>query len=235
MERTTSIRRVAERVFRHPLMREMDFETVVDYIADFIEIVGCPRLMSEKVELLDIDCHRAALPCDYVAIIQLREVSHEQNDHAPVRYYKSATDSFHMAPNEYNEKHHELTYKIQNHVIYTSTSSGRAELSYMAIDTDDEGLPAIPDNPVFLRAAEAFLKMKWFTMLLDMGQIQLAILQNAQQEYAWAVGALETESARISLDKMESMMNSWNSLIMHKKEHGSGFRTMGSEEHLRIG
>lgn len=232
MEKTTSIRRIAERAFRHPLMRDMDFETVVDYIGDFIEIVGCPRLMTEKAELLEISSHRATLPCDFVSIIQLREVPEPGKKS---RYYTTATDSFHLSPREYDEKHHELTYKIQSGVIWTSTTDGEAELSYLGIDTDDEGLPLIPDNPVFLRAAESFLKQKWFGVLVELGQMQPAILQNAQQEYAWAVGALETESARISLDKMESMMNSWNSLIMHKREHASGFRTMGREESLRIG
>lgn len=229
----TSIRRVAERVFRHPLLREIDFETVVDYVADFLEIVGCPRLMSEKTEVLDINEHRIVLPCDYISIIQLREVP--DGKHQKVRCYRYATDSFHLSPNEYGPNDRELTYKIQGGVIYTSTSNGQAELAYNAIDTDDEGLPVIPDSPLFLRAAEAYIKVMWFTVLMDTGQMQPAVLQNAQQEYAWAVGALEAEAQRMSLDKSESLMNMWNTLIMHKKEHASGFRTLGSEEHLRIG
>ena len=40
MENTTSIRRVADRIMRHPLMRDIPFETIIDYTIDFIQILN---------------------------------------------------------------------------------------------------------------------------------------------------------------------------------------------------
>ena len=67
-----------------------------------------------------------------------------------------------------------------------------------------------------------------------MGQIQPAILQNTQQQYAWAVGACESEFQKLSLDKAESFFNSWRTLIIRDREHSKGFIKNGSKETLKF-
>ena len=85
-------------------------------------------------------------------------------------------------------------------IIYTSIKEGTIEIAYQAIILDEEGLPVIPDNSKFIRALEAYIKKQWFTILFDTGTIQGPILQNVQQEYAWAVGACETEYQKMISD-----------------------------------
>ena len=66
-----------------------------------------------------------------------------------------------------------------------------------------------------------------------MGKITPAVLQNTQQEYAWAVGDCQTEFNRLSIDKMESFTNSWKTLIMRVTEHDSGFINNSAREYIR--
>ena len=72
MEKTTNIRNLASRIMRHPLMRDIPFETILDYTLDFIHIVGAPSLFEEKTAILHVDNYRCLLPCDYVSMIQVR-------------------------------------------------------------------------------------------------------------------------------------------------------------------
>ena len=202
-------------------MQDLSLETAVDYTIDFMRIVGMPRMFTEKVVRIPIDKYRALLPCDYYQTIQVRI----PGGHALVY----STDSFHMS-----NKGNSSTYKIQGNIIYTSIESGELELAYLAISTDADGYPLLPDNSSFTRALELYIKKQWFTILFDLGKITSAVLQNTQQEYAWAVGDCQSEFNRMSIDQMEAFSNSWRTMILRDHQHSSGFIGDGSRQTLNI-
>ena len=202
-------------------MQDLSLETAVDYTIDFMRIVGMPRMFTEKVIRITIDKYRALLPCDYYQTIQVRI----PGGHALVY----STDSFHMS-----NKGNSSTYKIQGNIIYTSIESGELELAYLAISTDADGYPLLPDNSSFTRALELYIKKQWFTILFDLGKITSAVLQNTQQEYAWAVGDCQSEFNRMSIDQMEAFSNSWRTMILRDHQHSSGFIGDGSRQTLNI-
>lgn len=220
-EQYLSIKKILDSCLRHPLMQDLSLETAVDYTIDFMRIVGMPRMFTEKVVRITIDKYRALLPCDYYQTIQVRI----PGGHALVY----STDSFHM-----NNKGNSSTYKIQGNIIYTSIESGELELAYLAISTDADGYPLLPDNSSFTRALELYIKKQWFTILFDLGKITSAVLQNTQQEYAWAVGDCQSEFNRMSIDQMEAFSNSWRTMILRDHQHSSGFIGDGSRQTLNI-
>ena len=220
-EQYLSIKKILDSCLRHPLMQDLSLETAVDYTIDFMRIVGMPRMFTEKVVRIPIDKYRALLPCDYYQTIQVRI----PGGHALVY----STDSFHM-----NNKGNSSTYKIQGNIIYTSIESGELELAYLAISTDEDGYPLLPDNSSFTRALELYIKKQWFTILFDLGKITSAVLQNTQQEYAWAVGDCQSEFNRMSIDQMEAFSNSWRTMILRDHQHSSGFIGDGTRQTLNI-
>ena len=220
-EQYINIKVILDRILRHPLMQDLSLETAVDYTIDFMRIVGMPRMFTEKVVRITIDKYRALLPCDYYQTIQVRI----PGGHALVY----STDSFHMS-----NKGNSSTYKIQGNIIYTSIESGELELAYLAISTDEDGYPLLPDNSSFTRALELYIKKQWFTILFDLGKITSAVLQNTQQEYAWAVGDCQSEFNRMSIDQMEAFSNSWRTMILRDHQHSSGFIGDGSRQTLNI-
>ena len=220
-EQYINIKVVLDRILRHPLMQDLSLETAVDYTIDFMRIVGMPRMFTEKVVRIPIDKYRALLPCDYYQTIQVRI----PGGHALVY----STDSFHMS-----NKGNPSTYKIQGNIIYTSIESGELELAYLAISTDADGYPLLPDNSSFTRALELYIKKQWFTILFDLGKITSAVLQNTQQEYAWAVGDCQSEFNRMSIDQMEAFSNSWRTMILRDHQHSSGFIGDGTRQTLNI-
>lgn len=221
-----NIREVASRLLRHPLMTDLTLEAIIQYTVDFIGIMGLPPIYYDKVDSVDIHNFRASLPCDLVSIKQVRDA---KNGIA----IRATTDTFHLMQDEKHKERQEGTFKVQNNIIYTSLKEGKIDIAYKAIPVDSEGLPLLPDNSIFLKALELYIKKEWFTVLFDMGKVSPAVLQNIQQEYAWRVGQLNTDFIMPSLSEMESISNMLNQLIPRTNEFRKSFKPLGNREYWK--
>ena len=216
-----NIRRVLDELHRHPLLSDLTLEQVISYVVSFIGIFGMPRLYQDKEVIVTVDNHRGKLPCDLISINQVKK-----SDGTCLR---SMTDNFY--PNDNNG---ELTFKTQGQILFTTLKTGELIISYKAIPVDEDGLPLLIDNPVFLKALESYIKREVFTVLFDMGKISPAVLQNTQQQYAWLAGQLQSEFTIPSISEMESIRNSWCTLLQRTSEFETGFKNNGNREYLKI-
>ena len=235
MEGYISIRQIMDDIREHPLLKDINLERVVNYTYHFLRIVGAPRLFVDKVEEIEVKNYRAKLPCDFIEVIQIRDINgnpflyttdnfHESTNKTPQNQYKCYIDNF---------QYQNLTYKIQGNVIFTSVENCIIEIAYKALVVDEDGFPMLPDNSPFIRALEAYIKVQQFTILFDTSKISGQVLQNAQQEYAWAVGQAESDLRRMNVDQMQSLTNLWNTLLPRVNEHRNGFKTMNIQEKIR--
>ena len=218
-----SVKEVLSRLLRHPLLRDLDLETAIQFVIDFISCMGLPNIYADKVTTICIDNFRGILPCDLIAINQVRLARNGV-------CLRAMTDNFNGT---HSEDKGELSFKTQGSVIFTSFKTGDIEISYKAIPTDDGGLPLLPDNPVFLKTLELYIKKEWFTILFDMGKISPAVLQNTQQSYAFAAGQCNNEFLIPSVSEMEALTNSWNQLLSRTNEFRYGFKHLGNKEYIR--
>ena len=229
MEKYISLKEILDNLLDHPMLREVSFERAVNYTQSFMRIVGCPKIFEEKTAIIEIEDYRGVLPCDFNEIIQVRTHNTCDDNYKVFRY---STDNFHMSDNKQDS--FDLTYKIQGNVIFTSMKEGTIEIAYNAFAIDSEGYPLIPDNSAFIRALELYIKKQCFTVLFDLGQINQAVYQNVRQEYAWAVGAAQSDLIRPTIDQMQAITNSLNTLIWRTTEHNNGFVNNGSAEKIKL-
>lgn len=226
------------KITRHPLMEDIPFETVVEYVLDFIRIVGLPDSFVEKTALLPVKDYRAELPCDFCDLKQLRIVhnvrGHEDKQVGPT--FRYSTDNFHVSPlGKHRGDASGLTYKLQGDCLILSIPNGEIEASYLSLPVDDDGLPLIPDDAIYMRALESYVKWQWFTILFDLNKIAGAVMQKAEQDYSWAVGQVQSSLRVPTVDQMESIVNMWERLLPDvRNEHRFGFKYMGNREHLKI-
>ena len=216
----TNFRLIADKLYRHPLLQDVPLETMIDYMIDFIRIVGVPDMFIEKTEVLEISMYRGVLPLDFHQMIQVRDTEHSKS------VFRYSSDSFHMSDDVGTTLN--LTYKLQGGLIYTSIEKAKIEIAYRAINIDECGYPLLPDNSSFTRALEAYIKKQWFTILFDLGKISPAVLQNTQQDYAFYVGDCESEFKRLTIDEMENIATVWRSLLVRPNEHYKGFKQLGN-------
>lgn len=226
-----SIKQALDDLLEHPLLQDLSFERVVNYTVHFLQIVGVPNEFEEKTALIDIKDYRGCLPCDYYDMIQVR--TYKEGEYCP-RVFRYTTDSFHHSPKKGDSDAWDLTYKLQNSIIYTSIKEGTIEIAYHAIKVDKEGYPMIPENSSFIQALELYIKKKVFTILFDQGKINNAVLQNTQQEYAWAVGQAQRDLTMPTVDQMESISNMWTQLLQRNNEHSKGMKQLGRREYIKL-
>lgn len=237
MEGYISIKQIADDLLEHPMLKDLNFERIINHTIHFMRKVGAPKSFIEKVAELQIDDYRALLPCDFYKMIQVK------NNKGVYRY---TSDSFHLEKptlhnheRYINECHHpkhnhdEFTYKIQGNVIFTSNKKGKLTISYLALPLDENGFPLIKDNSPYIEALQAYIKEKQFTILFDQGKINIQILENAKREYAWAVGQAQTSLIMPSIDEMESITNMLTTLIPKVTQHSKGMKYLGTKEYIR--
>lgn len=227
MDRYIPLQVILDDLLHHPLLRDLTFERVVNYSIEFIRIVGCPRIFEEKTTTIKIENYCGKLPCDFHRMIQVRTCTCGRTT-----TFRYSTDSFHMS----DDKHcnlPDLTYKIQGQMIFTSIKEGEIEIAYEAINVDEEGYPLIPENSSFIKALELYIKREHFTILFDLGKITPQVYNNTCQQYAWAVGQAQSELVKPSIDQMQAIANSWNTLIPRTTSHATGFVIDGTMERIR--
>lgn len=231
--RYIKLQEVLSRALRHPLLSSVTMEQAVQYTIDFMHIFGMPDMYEDREVEIEITKHRGELPCDLISINQVMDLC----SHTCMR---SMTDTF--FPNNYERGkrlighygyHDELTFKVQNHIIFTSFEEGKIKISYKAIPVDDNGFPLVPDNPTYLSALEQFIKVQVFTILFDQGKIRSDVLQHTEQQYAWRAGQLQSEYNIPSESEMESISRSWCTLIQRTTDFDNGWRNMGDREYIR--
>lgn len=224
MDNYISIKQVLDDILHHPLLQDVTFERAINYAVELMRIVGCPRIFYDKQELLHVEDHRVKMPCDCISIIQVKDCDSG-------KCFRLSTDSFHYTYDDYDI--YDLTYKVQNTVMYTSIREGDIEIAYRSIYVDSDGYPMIPDDATFIRALEMYIKKRQFTILFDLGKISLQVLQNTQRDYAWAVGQAQSSLTMPTIDEMQSIANSWCTLVSRVSQHSEGFRTNGNQEKIR--
>ena len=222
-----TINSLMNRLAFNDLMKNISIDQVIYYTIDFMSILGCPEMFTDKTEILHLTDYRAKLPCDYFSIIQARLLKKDN----PCLLY--STDTFLKSPfKRSNDK--SLEYRIQGSVIYTSFTDEDIEISYKAILTDDNGYPLLPEDSSFVRALEFYIKKNYYTNLYDVEKINERILENAKRDYSWAVAQCKTNYKTPTVDQLEALANGWKTMLVRDNEHIVGFKNTNKKEQVRI-
>lgn len=213
----TNIRVILDDCMQHELLQDLTLEQVVGYTIKFNGIFNMPQLYTEKSTFVEIKDYRGKLPCDLVSIKQVRDT----RDNLALK----ELDSTFFNPNTKDR-----AFKTQNMIIFTTFKEGKVEIVYKAIPVDKEGYPMIMDNEKYKNALELYIKKDRFTKYFDNGKLHQSILQNVQQEYAWAAGQLESELKTPSMSQWENISQAHNKLIQKTGEFRKGFETLSTPE-----
>jgi hypothetical protein len=233
-----SIKQVMDDILDHPMMQDLSFERAINYAVEFIKLVGMPTAFENKVITIPVKDYEGyreetvegatqeipAIPDDCYQILSIKKKGGEEV------VLNTSTSVFGV--NKSNNA--TPSYVVRGSSLQTSFEEGELEMSYLALPSDEEGYPTIPEIASYIRALELYIKKKWFTILFDLGKLHGSIYNNVKQEYAFAVAQAQSELIKPSLDEMEAFTNMWNSLLPRHRAHKFGFSTVGSGEIKRF-
>ena len=234
------------RVLKNPLASELTYEEAAEYALEFIKLLGAPVIYLDNVKMLELSCHKTALPCDllYLNGVRYMDTDLEGAIHEPIAM-REATNVYHLDPAEFanetntdfnlrgNHRRNEFTYQIQKGILFASVPEGSVEISYKGIAVDEDGYPLIPDNEKVMLGLEYYILSRYLEPLWMMGKITDKAFEYIQQKRYFYTPSAFTSLQMPSLDKMETMMNSLNRLIINTTAHQNFFKKMGEKERLR--
>lgn len=222
-----NIKEIVSRVLRHPLLKDFGLEQAVQYVSDFMDIFGLPDMLVDKEEVVEIKDYRGILPCDCVAINQVKDCK-------TGICLRAMQDTF--VPNDKSYGHHkeELAFKTQGNIIFTSRKCEKVLISYKATPVDKDGYPLLIDNGIYLKTLELYIKKELFLVLFETGKVSAAVIQNVQQDYAWKAGQLQKEMTTPSVSEMESVARNWTAMIPRDNTFSNGFRDAANREYRKI-
>ena len=230
----TSIRVVYDRILRDPIFIGINFEAIIDYTVDFIEIVGCPNLFRESiVKDLEFSNYRFAKPAGLLDIVQL--IIDEKPVMASTDSASGFTPDISPIDNKYSYGSSITpTYRISGDYIYLPVESGKLTMIYKSIPIDDSlgsqdyGLPMIEDDPLFMLALQSYIEVQWLRMLVRAGKAPGAVLDEAKQTYAFNVGRYDTHSKRLSTSEMEAISRMFRTPFNRTNEFSGRFKNLNS-------
>jgi len=121
-----------------------------------------------------------------------------------------------------------ITFDLNNNNITLSVKEGKVCMAYLAIPTDEEGLPLIPDDTSYKLAVKKYLTMKIDYIEWRRGTLAPQVYDHSEREWMWYVGQAGNKAKMPSLDNMESIKNITMRLMPRVNEHESFFKGLSS-------
>jgi hypothetical protein len=237
-----SLGEILWKVLKNPLCQELTYEEAAEYALEFLKLLGAPLIYLDKTKVLELTNYKAELPCDllYVKGIRFDESCDTAQGSRPIAM-RQATNIYHMNSDEFsnnngnflNHGNNEFTYNIQKGIIFTSMENGSLEISYEAIATDNEGYPLIPDHQKVFLGMEYYIMSRYLEPLYLTGKITDKAFEYIQQKRYFYMPSAFTSLTMPTLDRMESLMNGLNRLIVNTTAHQNFFKKAGEKERIK--
>jgi hypothetical protein len=119
------------------------------------------------------------------------------------------------------------TYNVNGGYIFTNFENGFVYLAYMALPTDEEGFPLIPDNRRFKEAVKAYIVFKIDYILWRNKELDKDVYLNSELEWLFYVSSAGNVARVPNYDGAQSLLNQMK-LIPQKYSHNQFFKYLGA-------
>lgn len=226
-----SIKLIADRLKRNPLMKDMNYEFIIDNAVELLSILEYPTTYVTMREKLNVSKYRALKPANMMSIEGVARTDEG--------YYRAlvASHNLHqefLHTGDFRSDRLDLTYTVNNKHINVNFEEGEIDVIYKSIAVDEECYPLILNNATLLRCIESYIKYKWFDILNDIDVVSDRKLNKAEQDYTFNVAQADVNLKLPSQDEMEALTNMITQLIPSQTEFINRFEFLGAQEFLRI-
>lgn len=123
-----------------------------------------------------------------------------------------------------------ITFDLNNNNITLSAKEGKVCMAYLAIPTDDEGLPLIPEDTSYQLAVKKYLTMKIDYIAWRRGELAPGVYDHSEREWMWYVGQAGNKAKMPNIDQLEAIKNMTMRLLPNINAHETFFKNLGSPE-----
>lgn len=227
-----SVKMIADRLMQNPIMKDLNFEFIIDHTVECMRLVNMPPIYVSKLEKITINKHKGNIPIDLMYINQVYDSSF--GGLIPMNAGQDILhDHYSCLPNGQKINEHGGTYTKNNSKIFTSFEIGEVTVEYKAIATDEDCFPLIPDNVKLIRAIEAYIRFRWYDILHDMGKVSGQILDKVETEYAFNIGQAQSDLIMPDESEMEALVNSITKILPSRYQMNDRMKYLGTRQFLK--
>jgi|TARA_R110000772_G_scaffold91739_1_gene188298 hypothetical protein len=227
-----SIKMIADRLLRNPLMKDLNYEFIVDNAIQVLRIIDAPAIYVTRREGLNVSNFRALKPIDMIKVEGMVRTDQGSTPQTLSHSEDISQEFFHVG-NKLPSRT-DGTYTLNSKHINVNFEEGKIHIIYKAIATDEECYPLVLDNETLLRCVESYIKWKWYDIMNDMDMISDRKLNKAETDYCFNVAQADVNLKMPSTDEMESLTNMITQILPSRTEFQRRFEFLGAQENMRI-
>jgi hypothetical protein len=234
----TSIQRVIENVIRDTgFTTEINWIDVIEWVYIASELIGVKNAYVLKVtdgvdgnpDPIEIKDYRGELPADFHLVYQIRD----NHTKTAMRCDSGTFLLSNSSPKISNLI--DLSYAINHDFIFTSFKDGYIEMTYYAFPIDEQGLPLIPDDVMYIRAIEAYITERIARKLMIQDKMDPNKYRMLEQDWLFYVNSARTKDSLMSLDQAHSLRNQITKITNAHEIYKKGFSTLGRPSNVAYG
>ncbi len=233
-----SIDVIANKIYKNPLLKDLNFEDIIDYTLSVIKIAKVPGIYHEESCFKDVNNHMIVIPKN---ALNIKTVDYCYGKNLIPMIMSSDSLSNHIqkidSQNNMNKLHNgysQKTYSINNNIIKTSFPEGTIFITFDTIRVDENDIPMIPNSEALLRAIEAYIKVQVYSVLADLQKVSERALNRAEQDYLWYIGKTQTEYQGFkNEDDMENFINGWKRQFLSQRDHDTRYSQESRKENIK--
>lgn len=235
-----SIKVVVDRLFRNPLLKDIQWDFIIDNAIQVMRILEAPALYIDRYETIEVKNFRALKPIDVMKITQVMRIEtggggNQQSQLNPMRESQDTINN-HLSffPKATADRAGGNTWSQNGSYIHPNFEEGKIAIFYKAIAVDEECFPMILNNETLLRCIESYIKYRWFDILNDLDKISDRKLNKAEADYSFNVAQADANMKLPSESEMETLVNSITQILPSRIQFGERFKFLGSQEFMKI-
>lgn len=246
-----SIKYIIESLYRNlNLEREPHWLDWIEWAAEALEYIDTSAQYTIRSTddcdrpYLEITCHKAPLPSDFVAIIEPVIMNGKvllPNDNAKIyaSYDSETTYTYNSVPVDSSIAPRLITtsevggtdyYTILDGCIVTSIPSGSLIVNYYAIPTDEDGYPMVPDEYYYKEAIKAYITYRIYHPLWLAGSVTDRVYNELKSRWIYLGQAARNNAKMPSVGETEKLKRQWVRLIPNMNSFNNGFRDLDQEQ-----
>lgn len=223
-----SVKNIIAKVYRDlQIDQEFDGLDIIEWSIEGFRLIGAFQQYVTKKACLKVCNYRVEIPCDMLDLVSIGYDGYQLSQGSTNRLPTPAPE--YPAPYSFLEqKMDNVAFKVgmkyrfpktgksfimENGWFKTDFKEGELDITYTAMETDDMGIPLIPDDESYREALFWFIAKKYFYAKSIKEDRYRWFYQDAEQKWQWYCNQAGAKAMMPTLHQLENIKRNFLSML----------------------
>ena len=213
---------------------ELNFADCAEWTAEALGLIGAFGQYQQESKCLELINGKARLP------LNLYKLSDIRYNHQPVYWSNNSSATNYACSNcqipVCNNDNCTYTFYINSAYLITNIIDTPTNIciTYLGIPVNEEGIPLIPDDPMYHKAIESFIIHNLDYANFRKGKITDKVYAESKANWAFYCPAAKGAANMPNLAQIEAWGNIFKRMTPMRTEYSNGFRNITKRENFNF-